>query len=171
MSAEYPLLASIDPHQQRIGYVGALARVATRDYSTRDAIASRIKDLLYRKVYHDEPLFDDLLKRVAESRRPALLETAARNAANTDLSPASILAAPDRQQPWLTINGFWINDERMPSPLGELVEKKAFRIVDLARMLGVLLPGHDLSESGYLLKYLLEDINQSAEHSGKPAHP
>jgi hypothetical protein len=164
MTAEYPLLASIDPHQQRIGYIGALSLVATRDYSTRDAITSRLKDLLYRKVYHDEPLFNDLLERVHEWRRPALLEIASSNATDTDLSPASILAAPDRRQPWLTINTFWINDHRMPSTVGELVEEKAFRIVDLARMLGVLLPGHDLSENGYLLKYLLEDINELPEN-------
>lgn len=164
MTTEYPLLASIDPHQQRIGYVGALSLVATRDYSTRDALTSRLKDLLYRKVYHDEPLFNELLGRVRDDRRPALLETALRNATNTDLSPAGILAAPDRQQPWLTINAFWINDDRMPSALGELVEKKAFRIIDLARMLGVLLPGHDLSENGYLLKHLLEGTDIRAEN-------
>lgn len=164
MTTEYPLLASIDPHQQRIGYVGALSLIATRDYSTRDALTSRLKDLLYRKVYHDDPLFEDLLGRVHEHRRPTLLETASHNATNTDLSPASILAAPDRQQPWLTMNAFWINDDRMPSALGELVEKKAFRIVDLARMLGVLLPGHDLSENGYLLKHLLEDVNVRPEN-------
>jgi hypothetical protein len=46
----------------------------------------------------------------------------------------------------------------MPSSLGELTEKKTFRIVDFARMLSILLPGHDLSENGFLIKHLLEEL-------------
>jgi hypothetical protein len=154
--SEYPLLASIDPHHQRIGYVTAFCTIATRDYSSREALTSRLTDLLFRKVYRDEPLFEQLLSRVAAQHRDELLAKAQQNAENPDLSPSSILAAPDRQQPWLTLNTFWIHDNHMPSSLGEITEKKTFRIVDFARMLGILLPGHDLSENGFLIKHLLE---------------
>lgn len=155
--SEYPLLGSIDPHHQRIGYVTALCLVSTRDYASRDALTSRLKETLFQKIYADEDLFRALLDRVPADRREEILKRAKDNAENSDLSPASILAAPDRQHAWLTLNTFWLNDAGMPSSLGELAENKTFRIVDFARMLGVLLPGYDLSEIGFLIKYLVEE--------------
>lgn len=161
MSSAYPLLGSLDPHQQRLGYLTALCTIATRDYASRDVIASRLKELLFKRVYRDDPLFNALLLNVPVDRKEMLLARARENAENPDTSPASILAPPERQQAWLTVNTFWINDERMPSSLGELVESKVFRIVDLARLVSILLPGFDLSETGFLVKHLVEQWSTS----------
>jgi hypothetical protein len=177
MTDRYPILRSLDPWHARLGYLGALASVATRGLDTADALAARFQEMLLRRIYLDDPRFEQLMARVPEARRSELDKRMMRpeqedpSAAFTESAPIeSEVPPPDwplgtsskRPKPrlvrteWLYVSEFWLYDTVMPSPLGHLVRERLDRTIDLARWTGVLLPTLELAEPGYLLKHFLD---------------
>ena len=152
MIHEFPLLRSLDPHHARLGYLGALSAVAVRNLDTYDAIVARFSDLLFERYYVDEPRYAEAMRHVDEVFVKELTQRAERDA---EENPAAILAPMDSKSGWLTRSEFWLYDRRLPSHVGYLMERHAGRTVDLARWMGILLPTLDLSETGFLLQYLL----------------
>ena len=161
----YPMLRSLDPHQQRIGYLGALASVATRGMDYAEALLSRYQDLLFEKIYEDEEQFGNMLARVPQERRTKLLKKMDRS---IEEEPSAILRGLEDKNNWLYKSEFWLYEACMPSPRGFLSKDKIQRTIDLARWTGVLQPTNDLSETGYILQYLIKEI--SGEQSGQ-IHP
>jgi hypothetical protein len=153
-------MRSLDPYHARIGYLGALATVATRDLDRVEALAARFHDLLFERIYPDDPRFDALMARVAEGRRDELRRKMNRP---PDEDPSAILSAPDRQSGWLSVSEFWLHDRCMPSHLGHLPVEKRDRTIDLARWTGMLQATLELSEAGYLLHRLLLDAARNSE--------
>src|SRR5690242_15892287 len=146
MSDTYQILRSLDPYHARVGYLGALASVGTRGLDRQDALMARYHELLYRKIFPDDPRFDALMARVAPDRRDELLKRRFRpeaedpSAAFSDapppnepppadwlLSGKSKRPAPAKavQTEWLYISEFWLHDAVMPSALGYLPKEKA----------------------------------------------
>jgi len=179
----FPILRSLDPWHARIGYLGALASVATRGLDTAEALGARFHDLLLQRIYPDDPSYEKLLARVPEHRRAELEKRKMRpeqedpSAAFTELAPTDGNAVPadwllgtssKRPKPrlvrteWLYVSEFWLYDEVMPSALGHLSrEKLDKRTLNLARTTGVLLPTLELSDLGYLLKFFLDKAREN----------
>ena len=187
MSSVYPLLRSLDPYHARIGYLGALAMVATRDLDRPDALMARFQNLIFERIYPDDRRFHELMGRIDESRRVELLKRRRRpeeedpaagfsevTTVAPDSPPADWLLAPQSKRPqpklvqteWLYISEFWLYDRVMPSPLGPLTRDKAHRTIDLARWTNLLLPTLELSETGYLMQHLLTVAANKARESG-----
>ncbi len=162
MSRTFPLMRSLDPYHARIGYLGALATIATRDLDRVEALSARFYDLLFERVYPDDPRFDALMDRVDEGSRK---ELRARMERPPDEDPSAILSALNDQAGWLSVSEFWLYDRCMPSHLGHLPVEKRDRTIDLARRTGVLQMTLELSEAGYILHRLLVDA------AGKAAGP
>jgi hypothetical protein len=153
-------MRSLDPYHARIGYLGALATVATRDLDRIEALSARFHDLLFERVYPDDPRFDALMDRVDEGRRDELRRKMDRP---PDEDPSAILSAPDRHTGWLSLSEFWLHDRCMPSHLGHLPVEKRDRTIDLARWTGMLQVTLELSEVGYILHRLLLDAARDSE--------
>lgn len=163
MSRELPILRSLDPHQQRIGYVNAVVMVAQRGLDTRDALLARLDELIFRRIYCDDPLWTTWYERADPAERSDL-ETCARVAIEDD--PASILLRKNtRAVGWVFAQRLWIADARMPSHLGLLKreEDKIGRPVELSKWLNVILPTYELSEEGVVLRSLLETEREMGE--------
>ncbi len=145
-------MRSLDPHHARLGYLGALSAVSVRGLDNYESLVARFRDLLFERFYPDEDRFATAMETVPPSLRK---ELNARMTRDPDEDPAAILAPADDQTGWLTRSEFWLFDSRLPSHVGYLASKHAGRTVDLARWTGVLLPTLELSESGFLLQYLV----------------
>ncbi len=185
------ILRSLDPHHARIGYLGALALVATRSLDTFEALAARFHTLLFERIFHDDQRFQQLLNRVPPDRRDDLKQRMLRpedeDPSAAFLEPAAketpapkdwlLSASRGRPQPrlvatnWLYISEFWLYDECMPSPLGFLSREKADRTIDMARWTDILLPTLELSENGYLLQHLLVRARNDAGALFNPLNP
>jgi hypothetical protein len=182
MMDRFPILRSLDPWHARIGYLGALASVATRNLDTAEALGARFQELLLDRIYPDDHRYAKLLARVPEHRRVELEKRKMRpeqedpSATFTEPPPADGNAAPadwllgtssKRPKPrlvkteWLYVSEFWLYDEVMPSALGHVSrEKTDKRTLNLARTTGVLLPTLELSDLGYLLKHFLKEARE-----------
>jgi hypothetical protein len=156
----YPILRSLDPHHARIGYVGALATVATRGLDSVAGLAARFQDLLFEKIYADDPRLEAFLSRVDPTRREQLRHMKARS---PEEDPSAILAGPSPRARWFYVSELWLQDARMPSSLGFLKRDQVERTIDLARWIGILLPTLELSEVGFLLQRLLGETAAGAQ--------
>ena len=152
------ILRSLDPHHQRIGYLGVLASVAARGLDRVDALKARLEDVLYERIYPDDPRYDTLMTRIRPSRR-AILE----KLRQVKEDPAAILRGPEQKAEWNYLSALWLCDDCMPSPLGFLGKQKTKRLIDLGRWTGVLLPTLELSELGFIICLLIRD--RETEHS------
>jgi|SRR5579872_836135 len=155
MSHRYPILSSLDPHHARIGYLGALSTVGVRGLDTTEALASRLHDLLFERIYPQEPRFDILRSRLSPERWKEFQKRLLRTA---EVDPSSILSDTSSGEGWAYLSEFWLYDSRMPSPLGPLSVDKLDRAIDLARWTGVLLATGELSEIGFLLQQLILEV-------------
>ncbi len=154
MSDRYPLMRSLDPYHQRIGYLGALALVGVRGLDYLESLVARYDALLFARVYPEDPRFHELEARVSQNRREALAECTRRPAT---ADPAAILRRTTEPPGWLYAAEFWLHDQCMASSVGGLPREKLHRTVDLARWTHTLLPTIELSETGVLLRHLLEE--------------
>lgn len=159
MSDPYPILRSLDPHHQRVGYLGALTTVAARSADSRDALEQRFRTLLFQRIDPRDDNYRGLVRRLSAASHH---ELARRMQKRAEREPAAILRPAGQQSGWAYLSDFWILDERMPSSLGELSQDRVHRTVDLARWTGVLLASYELSEVGYILQQLLLDAARSA---------
>lgn len=159
MSNSYPILRSLDPHHQRVGYLGALTTVAARSADSRDALERRFRTLLFRRIDQSDAEYRGLVSHLSPASRDQLARRLQKRA---EAEPAAILRPAGRQGGAFHLSDFWILDEHMPSPLGELAENRLHRTVDLAMWTGVLLPSYELSEVGYILQQLLLDAARCA---------
>lgn len=158
MSERYPILRSLDPHHARIGYLGALSTVGISGLDTTEALKSRFHDLLFERIYPDDPRFDSLKAKLDPARWQELSKKLIRSQSE---DPSSILSDAPGGDGWAYISEFWLYDSRMPSPLGQLSPHQLDRTVDLARWTRVLLPTGELSEVGFILQYLLKELRQN----------
>ncbi len=191
MIERFRILRSLDPHHARIGYLGALALVATRSLDTFEALAARFHALLFDRIFQDDQRFQQLLNRVPPERRDDLKQRMLRpedeDPSAAFLEPSAKEAPPPkdwllsasrgRPQPrlvatnWLYISEFWLYDECMISPIGFLSREKADRTIDLARWTEILLPTLELSENGYLLQHLLTRARNDTGPLFNPLNP
>ncbi|MEW5848023.1 MAG: hypothetical protein AB2A00_04385 [Myxococcota bacterium] len=180
----YPILRSLDPYHARIGYLGALASVATRGLDRTDALTVRFCDVLYERIGRNDDRYAVLMERIPTSRRDEFGQRLVRPEADdpsgaplsqmAEAPPADwpLVAPPKRSQPrlvrtdWHYVSEFWLYDRVMPASLGHLPRDKANRTIELARWTNVILPTLELSETGYLIQHLLQIAQKS---TGQPA--
>jgi hypothetical protein len=149
----YPLMRSLDPHHQRIGYLGALTTVISRGLDSHEALAGRYHDLIFERVYPDDSRFDVLFSRLDSDQQKALLG----HKRGSEEDPSSILSSPADKAGWVYLSEFWIRDRSLPSHIGWLGRDKYERTIQLARWGDLLLQTNELSETGYVLRVLLDD--------------
>lgn len=150
----YPIMRSLDPYHQRIGYLGALAVVAYRGLDTRESVLSRLESLLFRKVRTDETDFASLMASASPQRQKAL--EAIRSGRSEEDNPAAILRPADEASDWVYISEAWLHQDCVPSHLGFVQSKKIDRILDLGKWTGILTNSYELSESGFILQNALK---------------
>lgn len=150
-----PIMRSLDPYHARIGYLGALSLIADRGADSREAVRSRLEDLLLIKVYVDSPEYEVLTKAMSADRRRGLDEVMAKR--KPEDNPASILAPLEARNQWVYVSEVWLYQDCMPSPIGFVPPAKIDRTIDFARWCGVLTPSFEISDVGLVLKHLLQN--------------
>jgi hypothetical protein len=163
----FRILRSLDPHHARVGYLGAVATVATRGLDTHEALGARLGDLLFHRVYEDEPAFQQLLERVPPVRRDELMARMERQGSD---DPWSAFGDAGRTR-WLYASEFWLFDAEMPSQVGFLSKDQIDRPIDLAKWTNLLLPTYELSEVGYLVQHCLARPQSRQEHEAETFNP
>src|SRR4051794_17789064 len=104
----FRILRSLDPHHARIGYLGAVGTVATRGLDTHEALGARLAELLFHRIFEDEPAFQLLMERVPSSRREELIARLERQGSD---DPWSAFGDAGRAR-WLYASEFWLFDEQ-----------------------------------------------------------
>jgi len=153
VNGDLTILRSLDPYHQRIGYLGALTTVAIRGLDTSDALRNRLSNLLSTKIYSEDPLYNVLMARLSGPRQAILNKLVVRRPERALMSTFH----KDQERPWHYLSAFWLCDNEMPSPIGFIGPQKVSRIIDLAKWCGILRPTFELSESGYIIRLLLEE--------------
>src|ERR1051326_4737181 len=157
MSDRYPILASLDPHHQRIGYLGALTLVAVRGLDTEGALGARLHDLLFERIYPEDRRFQDLRSKISDERWGELQDR--RKGISEEEDPSSILSPqPEKAAGWFYISELWLHDDALPSCLGMQWPQYVQRTVQLGRWTKLLLPTYELSETGLILQLLLSEV-------------
>lgn len=133
-----------------------------RDIDTPDALNARIDAVLFEKVYAGTERHAALWRRIPPDRQAKLAKEAKERSPEDD--PAAILRPRARDGEWFTLCELWLNDERVPSAVGALNERKSHRVVDLAKMVGLVLPTFELSEAGHLLRVFLQRAHADTDN-------
>jgi hypothetical protein len=154
MSGRFPILRSLDPYHQRIGYLGAVSLVAVRALDTLETLRKRLDELLLMKIYDDSPAFNAMLRCVSQERANDL-ERLRRNRKAED-NPAAILQKTGESSHWHFTSEFWLHQDCMPSPIGLVGREKLDRLINLARWTGLISPLFELTEPGFLLQLMLQ---------------
>jgi len=142
-------IGDLDWHTLRLGAFHVLAHVGERSIDTREALLTRFQNILFHKIYQDEPAFeafrecldDDAFKKID------------RRARGVRPNPAAALMPAESEMPWFFTVELWQADRRFPAPgVGPIAEEHAFRYLDLGKKLGIFTPTNALSERGELLR-------------------
>lgn len=154
-----PILRSLDPYHQRLGYLNCVALVAGRDLDRRDALGARFQDMIFERLSRNDPRWRYWHSRASGSGQEQI-ERAMAIAARND--PSSILLPTRQEDGWVYFHDLWLNDSDMPSSVGSLSydaaiseEAKLYRPIELAKWIGLILPTYELAEDGVILKHLL----------------
>ena len=67
--SRFPIMRSLDPHHQRVGYIGALVLVTSRGLNTKEAIRTGLENLLFERIYMDDPRLESVLRELSSERR------------------------------------------------------------------------------------------------------
>ena len=154
--SRFPIMRSLDPYHQRVGYIGALVLVTSRGLNTKEAIRTGLENLLFERIYIDDPRLESVLRELSSERRAMLEKLRAKR--KTEDDPASILGPAGKPSEWINTSELWAHANCMPTPLGIVTQQKVDRIQDLGKLMGILVPTTlELSEAGYLLQLLLEE--------------
>ena len=155
MSRRYPIIRSLDPYHQRLGYLNGVVMVAERGLDRREALTARFQDMMFEKVYRDEERWA-LWFAQATHEGQGQIESAMTKAMESD--PAAILLRNRREGGWSYAQDLWIHDRKMPSSLGAIPfeEDKLSRPIELAKWMEIILPTYELSETGVVLRALLD---------------
>ena len=156
MSARFPLLRSLDPYHQRVGYLNGVLLSAIRGLDSRESLVARFFDLMFERVYEDEARWADLFGRIPQQYHRELL-TEAEKAQNED--PTSILIKNKAAHGWIYIHELWRHGNDIYSKLGPIKSEaaKVDRPVELAKWLELILPTYELSEDGHVIRTILDD--------------
>jgi hypothetical protein len=152
---QFPVLRSLDPHNQRIGYLNSVILCATRDIDSPNSLAARFYEKMFEKIYTEDPRWSEMMAGVPDADRSRLTQEASENS-NRD--PVSAILRSRSSGAWLYRHDFLRHQRAVYSKLGPLPdeEDKIARPVELAKWLQLLLPTYDLSEDGVVLRHFLE---------------
>jgi hypothetical protein len=155
MSGRFPLLKSLDPHHQRVGYLSGVILSAVRGLDSRESLIGRFFDLMFERVYEGDALWAQLFGRVPAQLQRELLSEAAKAQRN---DPTSILVKNKAARGWVYIHELWRNSSEIYSRLGGITneEDKLARPVELAKWLELILPTYELSEEGHVIRTILD---------------
>jgi hypothetical protein len=145
-------IQDLDWHTLRLGAFNVLASIAERSLDTPQALLRRLDDILFRRVYHDDPVLGRFKAHLGE---PAF-EALAKRARKVRVNPAAEIMPSEPDTPWFHTVELWQADPALPSGAGPITEDHSFRYLDLGIKLGLLTPTYALSERGELLRAFYE---------------
>ena len=156
MKEKFPLLRSLDPYHQRLGYLSMVVMSAVRSADSFDVLMNRVRDNLFEQIPNNSQLSKYLTSRIAPDDRSRLEEEALQTLRD---SPASILNPIVTSVDWLYLHDLWMDSKDVYSRLGKISswDKKGSRPIDLAVWLGFLTPAYEISEQAWGLRCLLEE--------------
>jgi hypothetical protein len=142
-------ITDLDWHTLRLGAFHVLAQVGERSIDTREALLNRFDDILFHKIYRDDPAFQQFLEYVDEEAFSRVDE----RAGDVRPNPAAEIMPMESETPWFYTVELWQSDRRLPAPgVGPIAKEHAFRYLDLGKKLGIFTPTNALSERGELLR-------------------
>jgi len=166
VSGRFPIMRSLDPYHQRVGYLNALVLTCSRGLDMKEAIRARLKDLLFERLDPDDSRLRRALQSLSADRRRMLDRL--RSTREAEDHPASILEPLGKPTEWVYTSELWLHQDCMPSPLGLVPASRIDRVLDLARWTGILTPTVELSETGYILQILLVQERQRGDSFFNP---
>ena len=99
MSGRFPIMRSLDPHHQRVGYLGALVLNTSRGLNNQDTILTKLKNILFERIYMDEPRLQSMLEGLSPERHAKLVKL--RSEREPEDNPAAILEPAGKASEWL----------------------------------------------------------------------
>jgi hypothetical protein len=139
----------LDWHTLRLGAFHVLAHVGERAVDTREALLTRFHNILFRKIYQDEPTF----ARFRPYLDPEGFKRIDKRARKVRPNPAAELMPAESETPWFHTVELWQADKRLPARgVGPIAEEHAMRYLDLGNKLGIFTPTNALSERGETLR-------------------
>jgi hypothetical protein len=156
MSAHCRILRSLDPHHQRLGYLNGVVLCCVRELDSREALTARFHDLMFERIYEDDPRWPSLHELVAEDEVKPLADIMKRLSHD---DPTSVFLKGNSASHWLFIHDLWRSSTEIYSRLGRLgnEEEKLSRPIELAKWFQLILPTYELSELGVVLRSILEE--------------
>ena len=159
MSPRFPLLRSLDPYHQRLGYLNCVLLCAQAGLDSRESVVARFHDYVFTRVEQGSALWETLVPDISEQSLQRLQE-ASREARRND--PTSILVRDTPGSQWAYLNELWLHSQRVYSAVGSIrnEEDKLSRPVELARWLGLLLTTYNVSDAGHVLQFFIERLRK-----------
>src|SRR6266571_1039973 len=152
-------IGDLDWHTLRLGAFHVLAYVGERSIDTREALLTRFQNILFCKIYQDEPAF----ARFKPYLDPDTFDRMDERARDVRPNPAAEIMPAESETPWYHTVELWQADRRLPARgVGPIAEDHAFRFLDLGKKLGIFTPTNALSERGETLRAFY-----AADHPGE----
>jgi hypothetical protein len=157
MSPRFPLLRSLDPYHQRLGYLNCVLLCAQASLDSRESVVARFHDYVFSRVDEGSSLWEALVPDINE-RSLQQLHKASQEARRND--PTSILVKDTPGSQWAYLHELWLHSQRVYSAVGAIrnEEDKIARPVELARWLGLLLPTYNVSDTGHVLRVFIDGL-------------
>jgi len=133
------VLTSLHQQQVRLGYLNVVSLVASRSPESHGALLRRFQDVVFRRVYVDEPMFQDFTNLVDSRRLASKLKG---------------------ERAGLDVSELWTMEQVMPSNLNLMTQHHSKWIIDLARDTNIVGPAYELTETGVVLRLLNQDVGE-----------
>ncbi|MGF1885757.1 hypothetical protein L4D13_06410 [Photobacterium profundum] len=153
MNNQLTIIRSLDPYHQRAGYLAALSLCMQRGLDTKEAVRSRLKDMVWKPLYFDDERLSRAFLNISPHRRKMLDTLVLRR--KLEEHPAAILNPESNSSCFIFASELWLHQDCMRSPIGFIPENHVDRILDLARWTGIMSSTIELTEVGYILQVLL----------------
>jgi len=158
VTSEYPLLRSLDPYHQRLGYLNGVLLCAVRGLDSREALVARFYDMMFERIYESDPRWASMIR----DANPSALAEAKKTASSkvgSEVDARDVLMPGSAAEQWMFAHDFWRVSQRVYSSKGGLTPEpdKVSRPVELAKWLGLLLPTYELAEEGVVIRAFLEE--------------
>lgn len=145
------LLTYVNQYMLRLGFVNCVCAVAQRELDSLAGLHRRFDELVFRRVYDDEPEFMELLSEIDSVAHESLQKLPTRRK-----DVASPLIASDRERKgrsWYYTGEMWVAMKGIPSHVGYPNKPHSEEYIKLARFLGLILNNYALSETGYIIHW------------------
>jgi hypothetical protein len=144
-------MSYVNQYMLRLGFVNCVCAVAQRELDSLAAVHRRFDELVFRRVYDDEPDFLEMLSGIDPVALDSLQKLPTRR--KEVESPLVSESRERKGRHWYFTGEMWVAAKGLPSHVGYPSKPHSEEYIELARALGLILNTYALSEIGYLISW------------------